>query len=84
MMALAQPSPDSTVTASMGQLAAQAPHSIQASDYNPQKSGPVDGNFKTLAFVAKALSDENRLRILLSVSYGKKSVSSIVEHLDLS
>ncbi len=54
------------------------------SDNNPQKFSSVDGNFKTLAFVAKALSDENRLRILLSVSNGKKSVSSIVEDLELS
>ncbi len=54
------------------------------SDNNPQKFSSVDGNFKTLAFVAKALSDENRLRILLSVSNGKKSVSSIVEELELS
>ena len=44
----------------------------------------MNGDFKTLAFVAKALSDENRLRILLSVSNGKKSVSSIVEELELS
>jgi DNA-binding transcriptional ArsR family regulator len=54
------------------------------SDNNPQKSSLVDVNFKTLAFVAKALSDENRLRILLSVSNGKKSVSAIVEELELS
>ena len=54
------------------------------SDNNPKKSMSVDGNFKTLAFLAKALSDENRLRILLSVSNGKKSVSSIVEELELS
>ena len=36
------------------------------------------------AFLAKALSDANRLRILLLVSNGKRSVSSIVEELDLS
>ena len=54
------------------------------SDNNPRKSSSVNGNFKTLAFVAKALSDENRLRILLSVSNGEKSVSSIVEELELS
>lgn len=39
---------------------------------------------QTVAFVAKSLSDENRLRILLCVSAGKKSVSGIVEELDLS
>lgn len=38
----------------------------------------------SVAFLAKSLSDENRLRILLSVSNGKKSVSAIVEELDLS
>jgi DNA-binding transcriptional ArsR family regulator len=51
---------------------------------NPVKNSLFDGNFQTLAFVAKALSDENRLRILLSVSNGKKSVTSIVEELELS
>ena len=43
-----------------------------------------DEHFQTVAFLAKSLSDENRLRILLSVSNGKKSVSSIVEELGLS
>ncbi|MHC4243628.1 MAG: ArsR/SmtB-type metalloregulator TsoR [Planctomycetota bacterium] len=51
---------------------------------NHKKTGSFDGNFQTLAFLAKALSDENRLRILLSVSYGEKSVSRIVEDLELS
>lgn len=41
-------------------------------------------HFKAVAFLAKCLSDENRLRILLCVSNGKKSVSSIVEELNLS
>lgn len=43
-----------------------------------------DGHYQTVAFLAKSLSDENRLRILLSVSNGKRSVSSIVEALRLS
>lgn len=43
-----------------------------------------DEQFRTVAFLAKSLSDENRLRILLYVSNGKKSVSSVVEHLNLS
>jgi DNA-binding transcriptional ArsR family regulator len=43
-----------------------------------------DEHFQTVAFLAKSLSDENRLRILLCVSNGKKSVSSIVETLGLS
>ncbi|MEA3230166.1 MAG: metalloregulator ArsR/SmtB family transcription factor [Thermodesulfobacteriota bacterium] len=37
-----------------------------------------------LAFLAKSLSDENRLRILLCVRDGKKSVSRIVEEVSLS
>lgn len=37
-----------------------------------------------IAFLAKVLSDENRLRILLHVSQGKKSVSQIAEELSLS
>jgi len=38
----------------------------------------------TLAFLAKSLADENRLRILLSLGNGKKAVSQIVEELNLS
>ncbi len=41
-------------------------------------------NIQSLAFLAKSLSDENRLRILLCVSKGKKSVSSVVEELGVS
>ena len=44
----------------------------------------LDEHFQTVAFLAKSLSDENRLRILISLSRGKKSVSSIVEELGLS
>lgn len=36
------------------------------------------------AFLAKSLSDGNRLRIILLISRGKKSVSAIVEELELS
>jgi len=43
-----------------------------------------DEHFQTVAFLAKSLSDENRLRIILCVSSGKKSVSGIVEALGLS
>ena len=50
----------------------------------PEKKPHFDGDFETLAFLAKSLSDENRLRILLSVSGGKKSVSRVVEELGLS
>lgn len=37
-----------------------------------------------VAFLAKALTDENRLLILLSLSKGEKSVSKIVEELAIS
>ncbi len=36
------------------------------------------------AFLAKSLADENRLKILLYLGSGKKSVSQIVEGLNLS
>ena len=36
------------------------------------------------AFMAKSLGDENRLKILLLLREGKKSVSAIVEALELS
>ena len=36
------------------------------------------------AFMAKSLGDEHRLKILLLLSEGKKSVSGIVETLELS
>jgi DNA-binding transcriptional ArsR family regulator len=45
---------------------------------------PLDNFLQVVAFVAKSLSDENRLRILLCVNAGKKSVSGIVEALNLS
>jgi DNA-binding transcriptional ArsR family regulator len=41
-------------------------------------------HFRSVAFLARSLADKNRLRILLCVSSGKKSVSSIVEALNLS
>ena len=44
----------------------------------------LEGRLNTLAFLAKSLGDENRLRILLSLRNGKKSVSSLVEELNLS
>ena len=45
---------------------------------------PLEEYIQTVAFVAKSLADENRLRILLCVNHGKKSVSRIVEELNLS
>ena len=41
-------------------------------------------NLQALAFLAKCLADENRLRILQCVGGGKKPVSRIVEELGLS
>jgi ArsR family transcriptional regulator, zinc-responsive transcriptional repressor len=55
-------------------------------EYPDEQEGMLmrDEHFQTVAFLAKSLSDENRLRIILCVSCGKKSVSSIVEELGLS
>lgn len=43
-----------------------------------------DDHLQSAAFLAKSLSDGNRLRILVLISNGKKSVSAIVEALNLS
>ena len=45
---------------------------------------PLEDFLPAVAFVARSLSDENRLRILLCFSEAKKSVSCIVEELNLS
>lgn len=45
---------------------------------------PLGESLPEVAFVAKSLSDENRLRILLSVSLGPKSVTGIVDEVNLS
>jgi ArsR family transcriptional regulator, zinc-responsive transcriptional repressor len=50
----------------------------------PQEWVPLEEDLQTVAFLAKSLSDENRLRILLSLNGGRKSVNSIVEELNLS
>ena len=44
----------------------------------------LKGNLQAPAFLARSLADENRLRILLCVQNGQKSVSRIVEELGLS
>lgn len=44
----------------------------------------VNEEFQRVAFLAKCLSDENRLKILFCISRGKKAVGSIVEELGLS
>ena len=58
----------------------------KSEEYPVEQEGMVlrDEHFQTVAFLARSLSDENRLRIILCVSSGKKSVSSIVEELGLS
>jgi DNA-binding transcriptional ArsR family regulator len=43
-----------------------------------------DNHLQSAAFLAKSLSDGNRLKILLLISSGRKSVSAIVEGLELS
>jgi len=54
--------------------------SSQESERIPRLHGQLD----LIAVLAKCLGDENRLRILLCVMDGKKSVSQIVEALNLS
>lgn len=44
----------------------------------------TNDHLQSAAFLAKSLSDGNRLRILQLISSGRKSVSAIVEKLDLS
>ena len=51
---------------------------------NARHAYPAEFRFDSIAFLAKALSDENRLRILLCIGGEKKSVSRIVEELGLS
>ena len=41
-------------------------------------------DLSSAAFLAKTLAEENRLRILLFLAHGQKSVSQIVEGLNLS
>jgi DNA-binding transcriptional ArsR family regulator len=43
-----------------------------------------DAKLDFVAFLAKSMSDQNRLRILLSLGDGKKTVSTIVEEMRLS
>ena len=51
---------------------------------NGNEAMPLKDYLQTVAFVAKSLADENRLRILLCIHNGRKSVSGIVEELNLS
>lgn len=50
----------------------------------PPKEQDKSVDLGIVAFVGKSLSDENRLRILLSLCNGKKTVSTIVEEMNLS
>lgn len=50
----------------------------------PEKGREYGLSLSTVAFLAKSLSDENRLRVLLSLRDGRRSVSSLVEVLQLS
>lgn len=38
----------------------------------------------SVAFMAKAMADENRVRIIVALAQGKKTVSTIVEELGIS
>ena len=76
----------SNVKAAQRELLGNSDVTQEINSYPTEQEAMVllDEHFQTVAFLAKSLSDENRLRILLSVSNGKKSVSSIVEELGLS
>jgi DNA-binding transcriptional ArsR family regulator len=50
----------------------------------PKESSEVRDRLPAAAVLARSLSDENRLRILLFLANGKESVSRIVEELQLS
>jgi DNA-binding transcriptional ArsR family regulator len=49
-----------------------------------ENQGEWEQSLSTVAFLAKSLSDENRLRVLISLREGRLSVSSLVEALQLS
>ena len=57
---------------------------VSGDDLTKENKRTVFHDLGALAFLAKCLSDENRLRILLCVRDGKKSVSRIVEEVGLS
>lgn len=54
------------------------------SSNDDESQGLTDDHLQSAAFLAKSLSDVNRLRILVLIRTGRKSVSAIVEELDLS
>lgn len=61
-----------------------APKKYSHAIRNREEAVHLEDYLQTVAFVAKSLGDENRLRILLCVNSGRKSVSGIVEELNLS
>ena len=65
------------------------PRRTSQTSKGPDNGFPVqpqlnNDHLQSAAFLAKSLSDGNRLRILTLISSGKKSVSAIVEELGLS
>ncbi len=44
----------------------------------------MEADTRSIAAICKCLSDENRLKILQTIGMEKRSVSQIVEYLDLS
>ncbi|MBS3754860.1 MAG: winged helix-turn-helix transcriptional regulator [Desulfobacterales bacterium] len=72
-----------------GKALQDGPNGISRNPAAGKNGRPVLHQFEVddrqcIAFLAKSLSGANRLRILLLVSSGRKSVSAIVEALDLS
>jgi DNA-binding transcriptional ArsR family regulator len=73
-----------TVKAGAGSFKTKMSGEISLKRQGAKNVPQVDCRFDSIAFLAKSLSDENRLRILLCICKGKKSVSRIVEELELS
>ena len=48
------------------------------------KAISLNDHLEKISYLARSLSDENRLRILLCVSGGKKSVNRVVDEVNLS
>lgn len=70
-----------------GKRAATKANSTETTRLDSAQTGDcplIDQNLPSAAFVAKSLSDVNRLRVLLCISKRKKSVTAIVEELRLS
>lgn len=55
-----------------------------ATERSAETMTELNDHLDKVAFLAKSLADENRLRILLCVSQGKKAVGRIVEEVELS